>query len=205
MYLFSQEGAHNAQIERREPMKYRWRRIGLWVLRAATAATIIVETALLVYRPFPIPDQGSFISINTSAEMRDIELDIAAHFGFRPVFQVDSSDVQRLMFANGHIVNLANATIQETLGYPVSCYALPSENPREEADWVVRRLASYGYDDARVHVGLEKDIPPEDLVFVTSRFFGGGKRCFIVRKPAKEMGGAKLKILWPGVFSAFTG
>lgn len=119
--------------------------------------------------PLPFPDRGSRIFAASSAEAKDVLVELLGHYGMRERFQMDSSGIRRSIMWDGTIINLSPDEIRQRLNGVSSCIGLVSDDPERDARAAAQFLQARGFD-AAVVTDAEPNLP---IAFVVTNAFAG--------------------------------
>lgn len=108
--------------------------------------------------PLPYPDRGSRIFSATSADSKQVIVELLAQHGIDERFQADSSGIRRSIMWDGTIINVSPPDVTRKLGNPSASIGLVATDPVASARSAAEFLKSRGYS-AEVVLDAEPELP----------------------------------------------
>jgi len=159
--------------------------VPIWAIATAAAAflLLLLWTISLVRarNPLPFPDHGSRIFSASSPEAKSAVTDLAARYGLKERFQIDSSGILRSIMWDGTILNYSPPEVSAKLGGAGAGLGFVVSNPVKAAEDAASFLRARGFD-ANVITDAEPNLP---IAFVTTNAMVGTVINF--RKHATKM------------------
>ena len=147
--------------------------VPLWALIVVGLfmVAMVTWTGLLAFRrnPLPFPDPGSRIFSASSAEAKDVIVELLSRHGLGERFQFDSSGIRRSIMWDGTIINVQPSDVYRKLGASAASIGLVAADPVASAHAAVDFLRSKGFE-ADIVLDAEPELP---ISFVTTNAFVG--------------------------------
>jgi hypothetical protein len=141
-----------------------------WWLFAIVVVWAIVETYLHIVRsklPLPPFDKGSAIFSAISEKAQQVIVTISGRHGLPAIFRADSPLANRMILANGSIVNVPKDDRFKDIG---SSFALACNDPLYAAEEAATVLRENGFI-ALVIPDPDPEMRPNSMVFVETNAF----------------------------------
>lgn len=140
----------------------------------------------IIKGPVPFFDNGFRIYAAKDKNARNAIVNVLAHFGLQPRFQMDSQDIKRALMAdNITVINATSPKNWEAMGKPAAGLALTVQDPKAAANKAVEMLAEAGYTAENLGE-MDSDVPAGAMTFVKTNALEG--TILVFRKHFFKMG-----------------